>query len=89
MIQLGVYLGGWISGNTEDAAATIKECGNEGKVTTTLGHVGGIVGFMRAAHTIERCYNKGEITGLGLATSDTYTSAGGITGVRRFYKLLL
>lgn len=66
-----------------------KECGNEGKVTSTLGRAGGIAGFINSEHTVESCYNKGEITGLGIATSDTYTSAGGIVSTRRICKLFL
>lgn len=72
----GAYLGGFVGYAT--ASVTIKNCYNEGEITTetSWGHsniVGGIVGHLGTGGKIEYCYNKGKVVG-----SD---NIGGIAGI--------
>ena len=72
----GAYLGGFVGYAT--ANVTIKNCYNEGEITTetSWGHsniVGGIVGHLGTGGKIEYCYNKGKVVG-----SD---NIGGIAGI--------
>lgn len=72
----GAYLGGFVGYAT--ASVTIKNCYNEGEITTETSWphsniVGGIVGHLGTGGKIEYCYNKGKVVG-----SD---NIGGIAGI--------
>ncbi len=72
----GAYLGGFVGYAT--ASVTIKNCYNEGEITTETSWphsniVGGIVGHLGTGGEVSYCYNKGKVVG-----SD---NIGGIVGI--------
>ena len=74
------YVGG-ITGLTTESA-TIKNCVNEGHISSSKGHLGGIVGHQNSGgDIIDSCVNKGTVEYTGTAnTHDDYLKIGGIIG---------
>ena len=70
------YVGGIAANVMSGDFHSIVKCANEGKVTGTYG-TGGIAGKLSKAAEVDSCYNAGDITANGGATS----FAGGIVGM--------
>lgn len=74
------YVGG-ITGMTS-GSATIKNCVNEGHISSSKGHLGGIAGHQnQGGDIIDSCVNKGTVEYTGTDnTHDDYLRIGGIIG---------
>jgi len=68
------------SGTNTTLNASLKNCGNEGKISSVFQYAGGLIGWIQVGTiTIDSSYNKGVVTGIdnGIAACQT---GGGLIG---------